>query len=84
MRWARSRGARRYDLWGIPEYDPDTSVSESGDRLAASIRTDRRGLYEFKTRFGGQIVRSPAPLERIYHPLLARMARRFYSAGSQG
>lgn len=84
MRWARSRGARRYDLWGIPEYDPDSSVSESGDRLAASSGNDRRGLYEFKTRFGGQIVRSPAPLERVYHPLLARMARRFYSAGSQG
>jgi len=84
MRWARSRGARRYDLWGIPEYDPDSSVSESGDRLATSTGNDRRGLYEFKTRFGGQIVRSPAPLERVYHPLLATLARRFYSAGGQG
>jgi lipid II:glycine glycyltransferase (peptidoglycan interpeptide bridge formation enzyme) len=84
MRWARSRGARRYDLWGIPEYDPDSSVSESGDRLAASAGNDRRGLYEFKTRFGGEIVRSPMPLERVYHPLLATLARRFYSAGGQG
>ena len=77
MRWARSRGARRYDLWGIPEYDPESSVSESGDRLAASTGNDRRGLYEFKTRFGGQIVRYPPPLERVYHPFLATLARRF-------
>jgi lipid II:glycine glycyltransferase (peptidoglycan interpeptide bridge formation enzyme) len=84
MRWARSRGARRYDLWGIPEYDPNSSVSESGDRLAASTGNDRRGLYEFKTRFGGEIFRSPPPLERVYHPLLATFARRFYSAGGQG
>jgi lipid II:glycine glycyltransferase (peptidoglycan interpeptide bridge formation enzyme) len=84
MRWARSRGARRYDLWGIPEYDPESSVSESGDRLAASTGNDRRGLYEFKTRFGGQIVRYPPPLERVYHPFLAALARRLYSAGGQG
>jgi lipid II:glycine glycyltransferase (peptidoglycan interpeptide bridge formation enzyme) len=84
MRWARSRGARYYDLWGIPEYDPDSSVSESGDRLAASTGSDRRGLYEFKTRFGGQIIRYPPPRERVYHPLLASLARRFYSAGGQG
>jgi lipid II:glycine glycyltransferase (peptidoglycan interpeptide bridge formation enzyme) len=84
MRWARSRGAQRYDLWGIPEYDPDSSVSESGDRLAASTGNDRRGLYEFKTRFGGQIIRYPPPLERVYHPLLATLARKFYSAGGQG
>ncbi len=84
MRWARSRGARRYDLWGIPEYDPETSVSDSGDRLATSIGNDRRGLYEFKTRFGGQIVHYPPPLERVYHPLLARLARKFYNSGDPG
>jgi lipid II:glycine glycyltransferase (peptidoglycan interpeptide bridge formation enzyme) len=84
MRWARSRGALRYDLWGIPDYDPDSSVSESGDRLAASTGNDRRGLYEFKTRFGGTIVRYPPPLEHVYHPLLATLARRFYSSGGQG
>jgi lipid II:glycine glycyltransferase (peptidoglycan interpeptide bridge formation enzyme) len=84
MRWARSRGARRYDLWGIPEYDPESSVNESGDRLAASTGNDRRGLYEFKTRFGGSIVRYPPPIERVYHPILATLARRFYSPGGQG
>jgi lipid II:glycine glycyltransferase (peptidoglycan interpeptide bridge formation enzyme) len=83
MRWARSRGALRYDLWGIPEYDPASSASESGDRLAASTGNDRRGLYEFKTRFGGQIIRYPPPLERVYHPFLTTLARRFYTPGGQ-
>lgn len=84
MRWARSRGARRYDLWGVPEYDPESSASEGGDRLAASAGNDRRGLYEFKTRFGGRIVRYPPPLERVYHPFLATLARKFYRSGGQG
>jgi lipid II:glycine glycyltransferase (peptidoglycan interpeptide bridge formation enzyme) len=84
MRWARARGARRYDLWGIPEFDPESSVNESGDRLAASTGNDRRGLYEFKTRFGGNIVRYPPPVERVYHPFLATLARRFYGPGGAG
>jgi lipid II:glycine glycyltransferase (peptidoglycan interpeptide bridge formation enzyme) len=81
MRWARGRGATRYDMWGIPEYDPDSTVSESGDRLASSHGGDWRGIYEFKTRFGGDIVSYPRPIERLYHPLLTSLARRFYNAG---
>lgn len=84
MRWARERGAVRYDMWGIPEYDPESSVAESGDRLASSLGGDWRGIYEFKTRFGGEIVRYPRPLERRYHPLLASLARRFYRPGGSG
>lgn len=84
MRWARGRGARRYDLWGIPDYDPESTASESGDRLATSKGDDRRGLYEFKTRFGGHIVRYPDPLERAYHPFFASLARRFYRPGGSG
>ncbi len=84
MRWARERGAVRYDMWGIPEYDPESSVAESGDRLASSHGGDWRGIYEFKTRFGGEIVRYPRPLERQYHPLLAFLARRFYRLGGSG
>ena len=81
MRWARERGCRRYDLWGIPEQDPVTSRHEEGDRLVGTSGGDRRGLYEFKTRFGGEIVNYPRPLERRYLPLVPLMARRFYSFG---
>ncbi len=84
MRWARDRGAHRYDMWGIPEYDPESTVDERGNRLAGSSGGDMRGLYEFKTRFGGEIIRYPRPVERRYHPLLAAFARRFYSPGGSG
>ncbi|MDQ3082079.1 MAG: peptidoglycan bridge formation glycyltransferase FemA/FemB family protein [Gemmatimonadota bacterium] len=84
MRWARDRGARRYDLWGIPEYDPESTVGENGDRLAGSSGRDMRGLYEFKTRFGGEIVSFPPPVERRYHPFLASLARRFSSPDGGG
>jgi lipid II:glycine glycyltransferase (peptidoglycan interpeptide bridge formation enzyme) len=81
MRWARERGCTRYDLWGIPEQDPVTSRHEEGDRLVGTSGGDRRGLYEFKTRFGGEIVSYPPPLERRYIPYIPVLARRFYSVG---
>jgi lipid II:glycine glycyltransferase (peptidoglycan interpeptide bridge formation enzyme) len=81
MRWARDRGCKRYDLWGIPDQDPVSSRGASGDRLASTSGRDRRGLYEFKTRFGGQIICYPRALERRYVPLLAALARRYYSPG---
>ncbi|MFN8593942.1 MAG: peptidoglycan bridge formation glycyltransferase FemA/FemB family protein [Thermomicrobiales bacterium] len=81
MRWARQRGCRHYDLWGIPAQDPPTTQVDSGDRIAGTAGEDWRGLYEFKTRFGGQIVSYPPTQERQYWPLLASVARRFYATG---
>jgi lipid II:glycine glycyltransferase (peptidoglycan interpeptide bridge formation enzyme) len=82
MRWARSRGCRAYDLWGIPATNPETTATAAGDRLAGTRGEDWRGLYEFKVRFGGEIVSYPEPVERRYLPLLPALARRFY--GPQG
>ena len=81
MRWAREHGCTRYDLWGIPATDPPTIASEGGDRIPTTRGDDWRGLYEFKVRFGGQILTYPPALERRYHPLLATLARRFYQPG---
>ena len=81
MRWARDHGCSRYDMWGIPARNPDSTTSDSGDRLASSSGGDWRGLYEFKTRFGGQIVDYPPTLERQYNPLLAALGRRLYRQG---
>jgi lipid II:glycine glycyltransferase (peptidoglycan interpeptide bridge formation enzyme) len=81
MRWAREQGCTVYDLWGIPAVDPSTTHVDGGDRIAGTSGSDWRGLYEFKTRFGGQIVSYPAPLERIYLPGLAHLAKRLYPVG---
>lgn len=73
MRWARSRGAVIYDLWGIPD-----SLEEGEDLW---------GVYRHKRGYGGEVVRyigafdlvrSPLQhlaLERVARPLLKRMAR---------
>lgn len=82
MCWARDQGCKVYDLWGIPAVDPSTTHVDNGDRIAGTSGNDWRGLYEFKTRFGGQIVSYPAPMERIYVPGLAHLAKRMYPIGS--
>lgn len=73
MQWAKARGARIYDLWGIP------------DRLEES--EDLWGVYRHKRGYGGDMVRYigafdmvRAPLqhlalERVARPLFKRVAR---------
>ena len=73
MRWAKARGARTYDLWGIPD------VLEEDE--------DLWGVYRHKRGYGGEIVRyvgafdlvrSPLQhlaLERVARPLFKRVAR---------
>lgn len=75
MRWAREGGCERYDLWGIPSEDPESTGLEGG-RVAGTKGDDWRGLYKFKVGFGGQIVRFPTSMERRYHPFAAMMAKR--------
>lgn len=81
MRWAREQGCRRYDLWGIPMQDPPSTGAADGDRVAGTRGDDWRGLYEFKVRFGGEIVAYPPALERRYRPFLAAVARRAMRLG---
>lgn len=75
MRWAREGGCARYDLWGIPMVDPD-NVSDTGDSIAGTKGDDWRGLYRFKTGFGGDIVSYPPMLERRYSAIRSLVARR--------
>lgn len=55
MRWARSRGAVVYDLWGIP------------DRLEEG--EDLWGVYRHKRGYGGEIVRYIGALDVVRAPL---------------
>jgi lipid II:glycine glycyltransferase (peptidoglycan interpeptide bridge formation enzyme) len=75
MKWAREAGCERYDMWGIPEVDPD-DVSDTGDTVSRSKGSDWRGLYRFKVGFGGEIVTYPPVLERRYNTIGAIVARR--------
>jgi lipid II:glycine glycyltransferase (peptidoglycan interpeptide bridge formation enzyme) len=55
IRWAKGRGCRTYDLWGIPD-----EVGERPDAYAEPESWGEGGLwgvYRFKQGFGGQVVR---------------------------
>lgn len=75
MKWARERGCKAYDLWGIPKRDPESLRGEDNASLAGTKGDDWRGIYRFKTGFGGDIVSYPGTLERRYVPVLPELAR---------
>jgi lipid II:glycine glycyltransferase (peptidoglycan interpeptide bridge formation enzyme) len=62
IQWAKARGCRSYDLYGVP--DEDEEALEAGFR-------DRHdglwGVYRFKRGFGGQVVRSIGALDHVYN-----------------
>ena len=65
MRWAKERGCRSYDLWGVP--DEELNHLEEG----FTSRSDGLwGVYRFKRGFGGQLLRASGPWDRIYNPPL--------------
>jgi lipid II:glycine glycyltransferase (peptidoglycan interpeptide bridge formation enzyme) len=68
MRWAREKGCTLYDLWGVPDEDEDKLESQF------ESRTDGLwGVYRFKRGFGGKLVRSAGPWDRVYNPALYRL-----------
>ena len=65
MRWAKSRGALEYDLWGIPDEDENVLEEQFSERSDGLW-----GVYRFKRGFGGQIARSYPAFVKVYKPLL--------------
>lgn len=78
MRWARDLGCHTYDLWGIPEEDPASVQTDDPGAIAGTKGDDWRGLYRFKTGFGGEIVSYPPVLERRHVPVLPWLARKLH------
>jgi lipid II:glycine glycyltransferase (peptidoglycan interpeptide bridge formation enzyme) len=65
MRWAKARGCREYDLWGVPDEDES--------QLEANFENRHDGLwgvYRFKRGFGGELKRATQALDRVYYPWL--------------
>jgi lipid II:glycine glycyltransferase (peptidoglycan interpeptide bridge formation enzyme) len=76
MRWARSKGAEEYDLWGVPDEDEKA--------LEAEFETRHDGLwgvYRFKRGFGGEVKRSQQAVDRVYSPLLYWVYLKFIKNG---
>jgi len=64
MLWARRRGCKTYDLWGVPDEDEAT--------LEANFEKRDDGLwgvYRFKRGFGGQVVRQIGAWVHVLSPV---------------
>ncbi len=72
MRWARARGCREYDLWGVPDAPPEQLEAEFTQR-----REGLWGVYRFKRGFGGQVRRAASAADRVYRPGLYRLYLRW-------
>jgi lipid II:glycine glycyltransferase (peptidoglycan interpeptide bridge formation enzyme) len=68
MLWAKERGCRTYDLWGVPDEDEATlekEFTQRGDGLW--------GVYRFKRGFGGRLARTGGAWDLVYAPLRYRL-----------
>jgi peptidoglycan pentaglycine glycine transferase (the first glycine) len=68
MRWARARGCRRYDLWGIP--DAGEATLEANFTTYGEAATGLWGVYRFKRGFGGQVVRAAGAFDFVFNHVL--------------
>jgi peptidoglycan pentaglycine glycine transferase (the first glycine) len=68
MLWARERGCRSYDLWGVPDEDEETLEAEFAQR-----NDGLWGVYRFKRGFGGRVVRTIGAWDLVYAPLRYRL-----------
>jgi lipid II:glycine glycyltransferase (peptidoglycan interpeptide bridge formation enzyme) len=66
MQWARERGCRKYDLWGITDADDDASAALSG-------------VERFKAGFGGEVVRYVGAYDYAYLPPLYWLMRQAWA-----
>ncbi len=65
IQWARERGCRTYDLWGVPDEDEATLEAEFPQR-----HDGLWGVYRFKRGFGGRVVRYVGAWDYVYRPPL--------------
>lgn len=70
IRWARSRGAQVYDLWGVPD-EAEGVLEAQFERRVDGLW----GVYRFKRGWGGQLVRTLGAWDKVFHPLLYQAYR---------
>ncbi len=66
--WAKNRGCKAYDLWGVPDY-PETVLEETFLDRSEGLW----GVYRFKRGFGGDIQRTVGTWDKVYRPLLYKV-----------
>ncbi|MCY3797757.1 MAG: peptidoglycan bridge formation glycyltransferase FemA/FemB family protein [Chloroflexi bacterium] len=65
IQWAKQRGCRSYDLWGVPDHDEATLEAQFKER-----RDGLWGVYGFKRGWGGEVRRSLGAWDKAFNPLV--------------
>lgn len=65
IRWAKARGCRYYDMWGVPDADAETLEAHFQERSDGLW-----GPYGMKRGFGGQVVRSAGAWDVVYNQVV--------------
>lgn len=65
IQWARAQGAGTYDMYGVPDADPETLEAHFTERSDGLW-----GVYRFKRGWGGDVVRSAGAWDRAYNRLV--------------
>lgn len=65
IEWARQRGCRFYDLWGVPDFDEETLEAQFRDR-----KDGLWGVYGFKRGWGGEVRRTLGTWDLAWNPLV--------------
>jgi lipid II:glycine glycyltransferase (peptidoglycan interpeptide bridge formation enzyme) len=68
IQWAKGKGCKVYDLWGVPDYPEDELEEAFLDRSDGLW-----GVYRFKRGFGGQVQRMIGAWDRVYQPLVYQL-----------
>ena len=70
IQWAKARGCKVYDMWGIPDCDEAELEAQFKHR-----RDGLWGVYGFKRGFGGEIARAAGSWDLAFNPLIYRAYR---------
>lgn len=71
IEWAKAQGCSYYDLWGLPDAEPDELEAQFQERSDGLW-----GVYRFKRGFDGDIVRTVGSADKVYNKLVYRMYRK--------
>jgi len=62
IHWAQERGCTYYDMWGVPDEDPEALEEHFEER-----NDGLWGVYRFKRGWGGTVVRSAGAWDFVYN-----------------
>jgi peptidoglycan pentaglycine glycine transferase (the first glycine) len=65
IEWAKNRGCKYYDMWGVPDHEKGVLEEQFQSRSDGLW-----GVYGFKRGWGGAVIRSAGAWDKVYNPVL--------------